>query len=120
VITAPKNIDDVGGQADFAILGVRVVRGSYCCGLMQLMVYYLRLTHTRLRLSFSRIYCTNRRFNSNMSTKTIAVLDDAELKDGEMYVILVLESLSPISSIVIVQEGSRFRRWKGSFISPGQ
>ena len=45
---------------------------------------YLRLTHTRLRHSFFRIYCTNRRFN--MPTKTIAVLDDADLRDGEMYV----------------------------------
>ena len=51
--------------------------------MMQFKIY-LQLTHTRLRLSFSRVYCTNRRFN--MSMKTIAVLDDAELKDGEMYV----------------------------------
>ena len=49
------------------------------------LMIYLRLTHTRLRLSFSRIY---HRFN--MSTKTLAVLDDAELKDGEMYVHPVL------------------------------
>ena len=50
------------------------------------MIVYLRLTHTRLRLSLSRIYCTqgDHRFNT-MSTKTLAVLDDAELKDGEMY-----------------------------------
>ena len=54
---------------------------------LQLMIY-LRLTHIRLRLSFSRIYCTNPRFN--MSMKTIAVLDDAELKDGEMYLRPVL------------------------------
>ena len=35
-----------------------------------------------LRLSF-RSYRAGRR---NMSTKTIAVLDDSELKDGQMYV----------------------------------
>lgn len=70
------------GQSSWLLIILLVVAAD-----LQLMIY-LRLTHTRLRLSFSRIFCTNPRFN--MSMKTIAVLDNAELKDGEMYVHPVL------------------------------
>jgi hypothetical protein len=106
--------------------GVQYRKADWSKGYCGVMTYLRRSIYTCLpvRLSFSRIYCTTHRFN--MSTKTLAVLDDVDLKDGEMYVHPVLthyevyKSLSPISPIVIIQEGSRFRRWKGSFISPGR
>jgi len=54
-----------------------------------------RFIHTRLlRLSFSRRCRANHCLNLNMSTKTIAVLDDAELKDGQMYVHPASKSVS--------------------------
>ena len=52
----------------------------------------------RLRLFPRNIYYINHRFS--MSTKTIEVLDDADLRDGEMYVLLVLNIqvfISPIN-----------------------
>ena len=61
-------------------IGQTGIPGTAALTMMQLFNAILR--HARLRISFPRTYY--HRFN--MSTKTIEVLNAAELKDGEMYV----------------------------------